>query len=348
MQAPESGDETAKKGVQPDRLASPFAELVDYHDAAPSDHRPASMADEPVSTQGAASALAAAEGPATPLQRVGSLRRSGTVPWPGSIGPSDAATGPLVSGSPLQGSFRRTASGTRRPSQLEASLPRSVSLPVPSSVAQLPATLQRTVSAPAQSSSAEPWLCSSSITTDAVTSAATASLEAEQPQPGADHHSPVSHRKGERQLCVCGGAARLGLRGSQARHTRTLHHDALQQTSVSVPSCLLVVLHSDRHAHGPQAPAQNPAPKAWARGVAWRQCALGAAPSRFAGAHAANPHCDRLYQSWGFAVPVPVLGLTAPASVQPKTRIPCCARRVSWLVATGCPRSLWSPPVPQC
>ena len=178
--------------------------------------------NEPVSTQGAASAVAAAEGPATPLQRVGSLWRSGTMPQTGSTGPSDAATGPLASGSPLQGSFRRTASGTSHPSQLEASLPRLVSLPVPGSVAQPPATLQRTVSAPAQGSGKEPQRRVSSVTTDAVTPAAPASLEAEEPQLGAGYLSPVSDRKGECVMVLQG----RGLRGSRARDTRTLHCDA--------------------------------------------------------------------------------------------------------------------------
>lgn len=111
MQAPEEMKEMLAEVSSPDRLASPIAELADHHDVSPSDHLPASMAAEPVSSQESAVKMAATEGPATPMQGLGSLRRSGTMPQPCSIGLSDAASDPLVPGSPQQASFQRDCIG---------------------------------------------------------------------------------------------------------------------------------------------------------------------------------------------------------------------------------------------
>ena len=192
--------------------AGPHAELAES--IASGGDLPASIAVEPVSAQKAAFAVAAIEGPATPLLRAGSLRRSGTMPCPSSVSQPAAASSPLVSGSSSPGSPQRPARGTDHASQLEATLPRSVSLSVPSSVTKPPGALQRTLSAPAaQSSFAESRCIRDSAITEAVSTAALMSLAEESQRQGVDRRTPASRRSGECRVACLGAASMRFARG---------------------------------------------------------------------------------------------------------------------------------------
>ena len=213
MQASEER-EAAKEDPSPDQHAGPHCELADS--MAFGDHLPATVQDERFSVQEAASAAPGTDGPTTPMQRLSSLRRSGTSQCQSSVTPSGAASSPALA-APVQSTFQRVASVRSHASQPRAALPRSMSLQLPSARTHPLVELQRTLSAPTQTSDAQPRRRGGSVAAVAISSGALLSLEGEkQPQLGAGDPPPALQRRGER----CSGLQRRGLRGPRVRHPK--------------------------------------------------------------------------------------------------------------------------------